>query len=120
MIKRTALSLCGISLAMTLAFVVAFWSHVLQRTTHAEFVPSLVAPGSGLQLRGSTPLIEIDPDSFIASEIGKVYHRPDCFYAARQTKHRITFKSKAEAEASGRHACSNCFPARGLAAAVDR
>jgi hypothetical protein len=117
MIKRTALQLCGISLAMSLAFVVAFWSHVLTREPRA--LNTFAAPAaSGLQLRGSTVEAVIEPDLLVASSIGKAYHRPDCFYAARQTKHVITFKSKAEDEASGRHACSNCFPAMGFAAAV--
>lgn len=113
MIQRSALTMCAISLALTFAFVVAFWSHVLARV-------SLAAPASGLEIRGSSPESVIDPDLFVASEIGKAYHRPECFYAARQTKHRLTFKSRSEAEASGRHACTNCFPARHFATAVDR
>ena len=52
----------------------------------------------------------VEPAYYVASEIGKTYHRPDCFYAAKQTKHRIVFESKSAAEASGRKPCTNCLP----------
>jgi len=106
MTKRILLALCGLSLLLTFGFVVAYWSHVLART--APRGARLEPPASRLEIRA--PKVAIgDPDLFVASEIGKAYHRPDCFYAAKQTKHKITFKTRAEAEASGRHACTNCL-----------
>jgi hypothetical protein len=116
-IKRYILSICVVSLAACFLFVAAFWSHVLARSQSSL---RFDLPASSLEIRGSSPEAVIDPDLLVASEIGVAFHRPDCFYAARQTKHKITFKSRAEAEASGRHACSNCFPAQHLAVALDR
>jgi hypothetical protein len=50
-------------------------------------------------------------DGFVASQSGKVYHLPSCAHAARINSDNIVrFKTRAEAEASGRRPCKTCKP----------
>lgn len=46
---------------------------------------------------------------YVGSAIGKTYHRPDCFYITKQTRHLVGFSSREEAERLGRHPCDNCL-----------
>ncbi len=102
---RLVLGATGLMLALVFAWVVAYWSHV-HGVTHPSSLdlPSLKTPAPSHETRD----LSLE-GPFIASEIGKSYHLPSCFYAAKQTKHRISFKTLEEAEASGRHACTNCI-----------
>lgn len=47
--------------------------------------------------------------AYVGSSIGKAYHLPDCFYVTKQLHHQVTFATREDAEASGRHACTNCL-----------
>ena len=51
------------------------------------------------------------PGGYVASRNSRVYHRPECSAAARiKPGNLVTFKTKAEAEASGRRPCKVCKP----------
>jgi len=52
-----------------------------------------------------------DAEFFVASRDSKIYHRSTCYHAKRiSAGNRITFKSRPEAEASGRKPCKSCLP----------
>ncbi len=107
MTKRIVLALGAVSIVLAFAFVVAYWSHVLNLAPVAVSHTRLEAPSPRPEAR------KIPSEPFVATEIGVAYHRTDahCFYIEKQSRHTlIPFKTRAEAEASGRHACTNCLP----------
>jgi len=73
-------------------------------TASAVQAVSLVARQSAPEARPAT--VEA---AYVGSSIGKTYHKPDCFYVTKQLHHHVTFATREEAEASGRHACTNCL-----------
>ena len=48
---------------------------------------------------------------FIASKNGKVFHKPDCQFVARiSAENLVSYDSKEEAIAAGKHPCKRCNP----------
>ena len=49
--------------------------------------------------------------SFVASKSSKIFHRPDCSHAKRIAEaNKIVFKTRKEAESTGRRPCKTCSP----------
>lgn len=90
-----------ISLVLSTIWVLLFfkWTQSAQQPKVSTIKVSKVEPQS----------FSVEPTYYVASEIGKVYHNPDCFYAKQQTKHVIKFLTRENAEATSRKPCTNCL-----------
>ena len=93
-----------VALMLAALWVGAFANWALSR--QREPTPSLERRDSNREPR--VPSLD-DSGYYVGSEIGKTYHKPDCFYVTKQLKHLVRFETKEAAEESGRHACTNCL-----------
>lgn len=98
-----------------LLVLVALTSFGLGRQSVREVVPDAVAGGveSGEEVRPisvTSPSEDSNATTFyVASRNGEVYHLPHCSGAKRISEaNKITFKTKAEAEAAGYRPAVNC------------
>jgi len=78
-----------------------------QRTIHGVAVAAGGAPDGA-----KAPAVSAG--SVVGSTQSKVYHRPDCRWAAQiAPENFVTFASEEEAKAAGRRPCRFCFPPEG-------
>lgn len=102
---RLMLATAGLTVALTLAWAVAFmsWAH-----GQSERQPPTIRRPLPATIDHQPPTIDA---SFVASTLdrtSKRYHLPDCSYV-RLLKHGRGFASEAEAHAAGYEPCQRCL-----------
>lgn len=92
---------------MVTVMAVLSWLACTDHVSHSRPAAQAVSPVA--RQASVEPLAPAVEARFFASAIGKAYHRPECFYVTKQLQHAVGFKTREEAEASGRHPCTNCL-----------
>jgi len=121
LLKLKVWSICGTgyagseqaSITMLMALALTQADSFIKACNEAKAPADSEAVTAGIQDGGKLlpSKIKSDAPKYVASKKSKVFHRPDCIWAAKiSPKNLVVYKTKAQAIKAGKRPCKRCNP----------